>query len=544
GSALLRWIDIDNVQEGTTYLRLRITDSVLPFDDIATNWDERSTGSVANGEIEDHVITFSQERDFGDAPDSYQTLASSGGAEHGLGGNRYTIYLGSIAPDADSDGFSDGIEDFPNTALDDDSNDTSGIANGNDEDAVTGMEGLFLDSTTYQINAICNDHNGTTDLAATVYGWVDFNADGDFSDSGEFAQISCNDIDSNSNGSAVLAFSGFTVSTTPTTSFARLRITTDSLTANDYAGVASDGEVEDFTVIIGRRISGKVFNDLGTDTSFSPTYPFYNGSLDIGEVGIAGVVITLFDQTSGTCQSTLTDSNGDYSLAALDGHSYQLFETANETLPAPSICPPQVGTVNTDGLLINNTIADPDGYGSSSANIISLGVITGDSGNNNFADFLAPEFASCDADGYLTLRTPADLFAVDLFSGATEELAADTTAGYDNNGLQVGYAMQTNHIIGDVSGTNLRVIALVDGDYNVHLLPITLTGSNININFNNATISDDGILYMTGGSTGYILMVDVNPASETYLQEIGRPSISAFSTADFAINPIDGKIYG
>ncbi|MGR5370675.1 GEVED domain-containing protein [Photobacterium damselae] len=544
GSALLRWIDIDNVQEGTTYLRLRITDSVLPFDDIATNWDERSAGSVVNGEIEDHVITFSQESDFGDAPDSYQTLASSGGAEHGLGGNRYTIYLGNTAPDADSDGFSDGIEDFPNTALDDDSNDTSGIASGNDEDAVTGMEGLFLDSTTYQINAICNDHNGTTDLAATVYGWVDFNADGDFSDSGEFAQISCNDIDSNSDGSALLAFSGFTVSATPTTSFARLRITTDSLTANDYAGVASDGEVEDFTVIIGRRISGKVFNDLGSDTSFSTTYPFYNGSLDTGEVGIAGVVITLFDQTSGTCQSTLTDSNGDYSLAALDGHSYQLFETANETLPAPSICPPQVGAVNTDGLLINNTIADPDGYGSSSANIISLGVITGDSSNNNFADFLAPEFASCDADGYLTLRTPADLFAVDLFSGATEELAPDTTAGYNNNGLQVGYAMQTNHIIGDVSGTNLRVIALVDGDYNVHLLPITLTGSNININFNNATISDDGILYMTGGSTGYILMVDVNPASETYLQEIGRPSISAFSTADFAINPVDGKIYG
>ncbi|SMY36350.1 Pesticidal crystal protein cry22Aa [Photobacterium malacitanum] len=543
GAAILRWIDVTQVQEGTSYLRLRISNQSLPQDLGPTSWDEASTGTVVGGEVEDHKITFSQASDFGDAPDSYHTLSANNGAEHGLGSYRYSLYLGSTAADADSDGFSDGVEDNPNTATDDDNVDTSGISAGNDEDAVTGMPGFFIDSTDYQVDVVCNDHDGNVDLGATVYAWVDFNHNGSFDASNnEFAQAQCNDADATTNGSATLSFSGFTAAAAPATTFARLRITTQTLTATDSAGFAIDGEVEDYAVIVGFKVSGKVFADSNNAVTDGMSY--YNGNLDAGELGISNVVVTLYDITTNTCQSTTTDTNGDYALAALTNHQYKLYETANETTPAPLVCPPEVGAVNSDGLLVNNTITDPDGYTSSSSNIIDLGTITSDDSGNNFADISAPGFASCDADGYLSLRTPADLFAVDLFTGDTEELAANITSTYKNGSLQVGYMMQYNHIIGDITQTNAKLIGLVDGNYNVHLLPITLTGSNINIAFNNATISDDGILYMASGNTGYILKVDVNPASETYLQEVGRPSISSFGTADFAINPLDGKLYG
>ncbi|PSU28775.1 hypothetical protein CTM91_07950 [Photobacterium aquimaris] len=543
GAAILRWIDVTQVQEGTSYLRLRISNQSLPQDLGPTSWDEASTGTVVGGEIEDHKITFSQASDFGDAPNSYHTLSANNGAEHGLGSYRYSLYLGSTAADADSDGFSDGVEDNPNTATDDDNVDTSGISAGNDEDAVTGMPGFFIDSTDYQVDVVCNDHDGNVDLGATVYAWVDFNHNGSFDASNnEFAQAQCNDADATTNGSATLSFSGFTAASAPATTFARLRITTQTLTATDSAGFAIDGEVEDYAVIVGFKVSGKVFADSNNAVTDGMSY--YNGNLDAGELGISNVVVTLYDITTNTCQSTTTNTNGDYALAALTNHQYKLYETANETTPAPLVCPPEVGAVNSDGLLVNNTITDPDGYTSSSSNIIDLGTITSDDSGNNFADISAPGFASCDADGYLSLRTPADLFAVDLFTGDTEELAANITSAYKNGSLQVGYMMQYNHIIGDITQTDAKLIGLVDGNYNVHLLPITLTGSNINIAFNNATISDDGILYMASGNTGYILKVDVNPASETYLQEVGRPSISSFGTADFAINPLDGKLYG
>ncbi|PSU65792.1 hypothetical protein CTM75_03910 [Photobacterium phosphoreum] len=546
GSALLRWIDINNVQDGQSYLRLRITNQALPTDDLSTTWDERATGMVVGGEIEDHLITFSQASDFSDAPNSYSTLKASGGAEHGLGSNRYTIMLGNKSPDADSDGFSDGTEDFPNTATDDDMTDTSGIASGNDEDGVTGMPGFFLDSTQYSVDVICNDHDGINDVGAKVYGWVDFDNNGTFDvANNEFAEADCHDIDALSAGSATLLFSGFTVTNNPNTTFARLRITTQQLTAADFNGFSADGEVEDYSVIVGFRISGKVFTDGGTDTSLGNSLAFYNGILNGAEAGISNVAVTLYDETTNTCQSTITDNNGDYSLAALNGHSYTIYETANEVTPAPMVCPPQIGTVNADGLLENNTIADLATYTSSSSNVIDLGVINNNSNNNNFADIVAPGFSACDADGYLTMRTPADLFAVDLFTGDTEELQSDVTGSpFNDGGLQVGYFIQNNHIIGDIGVTDEKLLALIDGNRQMHLLPITLTGSNININFNNATISNEGILYLTGGSTGYILKIDVNPASETYLTEVGRPSISAFSTADFAINPVDGNIYG
>ncbi|MGI2801302.1 GEVED domain-containing protein, partial [Photobacterium damselae] len=80
--------------------------------------------------------------------------------------------------------------------------------------------------------------------------WVDFNADGDFADSGEFAQASCTDADAGTDGSALLSFSLINTSTIATETYMRLRITTETLTASDYNGTAVNGEVEDHQIPI------------------------------------------------------------------------------------------------------------------------------------------------------------------------------------------------------------------------------------------------------------------------------------------------------
>ncbi len=95
---------------------------------------------------------------------------------------------------------------------------------------------------------MCNDHDGSSDLAATVYAWADMNIDGDFDDAGEFTSAPCVDADNTSNGTSSLGFTGYTA--VDGNSYVRLRITTDPLTATDMGGMASDGEVEDHPLLI------------------------------------------------------------------------------------------------------------------------------------------------------------------------------------------------------------------------------------------------------------------------------------------------------
>ncbi len=141
--------------------------------------------------------------------------------------------------DADTDGFGDGA-DTNGDATDDDTKGT-----GDDEDAFTILPTYTKGSGTLTLNVACNDHDGTSDLGATVYGWVDFNMNGDLTDTGEFAQAACNDVNATANGSAALTFN-VVDDTGVGMHYLRLRITTDTLTQADIDLSAGDGEVEDY----------------------------------------------------------------------------------------------------------------------------------------------------------------------------------------------------------------------------------------------------------------------------------------------------------
>ncbi|PSU20429.1 GEVED domain-containing protein [Photobacterium kishitanii] len=171
--------------------------------------------------------------DFGDAPDSYKTLLASDGAMHYV--SHYSIHLGTEVGDNEADGVNgNGTED-----------DTTGSPD--DEDAVGGL--VYVRSTgDLSITALCNDHDGSSDLDATVYAWADLNIDGDFDDVGEFTSAPCVDADNTSNGTSSLGFTGYTA--VDGNSYVRLRITTDPLTPTDMGGTANDGEVEDHPLLI------------------------------------------------------------------------------------------------------------------------------------------------------------------------------------------------------------------------------------------------------------------------------------------------------
>lgn len=208
--------------EATTYARFRCT----------TDGNVSYTGSASNGEVEDYEVTVTALADYGDAPDAnYATLAASNGASHLLGS---AVYLGNCV-DADLDG-------QPTVSANGDdinvgSSTFGTCANSDDEDGVT-FTSLIAPGTTANVNIVAN-------AACTLSGWIDFDADGDWADSGEDLFPGGIALTTGTNN---LTFAVPASATTGST-YARFRCTTDG--AVTTTGQASDGEVEDHLVSIG-----------------------------------------------------------------------------------------------------------------------------------------------------------------------------------------------------------------------------------------------------------------------------------------------------
>jgi len=164
--------------------------------------------------------------DFGDAPDSYRTLTSNGGASHGIDAH---LYLGLTMPDNE-------ITGVPSIAANAD--DTIGVPD--DEDGVSQFPTLLVSATSYSVDVVANNSTGT---AANLTGWIDFNGNGQF-DPAEGTTVTVPNGAINS--VFTLTWSGLSGLVAGTT-YARLRLTTSSfITVNTPGGNAPDGEVEDY----------------------------------------------------------------------------------------------------------------------------------------------------------------------------------------------------------------------------------------------------------------------------------------------------------
>ncbi len=159
------------------------------------------------------------------------------------------IYLGSVKPDTEA-----GTYQSLQANLDDTNNGTNSTGS-NDEDAYQNTT-HSIPLTTFSLSIPCNDHDGSQDLGATVYAWVDFNGNQQF-EADEYAQASCIDNNDNTNGSASLSWTGLS-NVSNGDQFLRLRITSDNLPADDALtswderslGAVDDGEIEDHILTI------------------------------------------------------------------------------------------------------------------------------------------------------------------------------------------------------------------------------------------------------------------------------------------------------
>ncbi len=175
--------------------------------------------------------------DFGDAPSTFSTQLG-GGARHVLSDR--SLFLGANPPDGESDG-------QPGSAAT--SDDTTAVGGVDDEDGVASFPNYDGTSSTYTVSVTATNLSTTT--AANLVGYIDWNRDGDFADADERSatvSIPANTASAtafNVTWSSVPANAGGTTAT-----YARFRIATLASEVESPSGLAANGEVEDYPIII------------------------------------------------------------------------------------------------------------------------------------------------------------------------------------------------------------------------------------------------------------------------------------------------------
>jgi hypothetical protein len=216
---------------------------------------DTSTGNLipaaqlgSTGDVESIMGNLGTRNDAGDAPSSY------GYAAHilpVLTSTPLSIYMGAVPPDSEDPfvNFSTGIAD-DNT--------------GDDEDGVTSggsdLGGQILNRG--QIKII----NVATNGAGFLNAWIDFNRDGDFDDFGEQIATDVAPLA----GNIVLNVS-IPATASVGTSYARFRFSSDTGLPPGNSE-ASDGEVEDYQVILKDDVSCPPRYTLAETITYSPVY--------------------------------------------------------------------------------------------------------------------------------------------------------------------------------------------------------------------------------------------------------------------------------
>jgi hypothetical protein len=192
-------------------------------------------------------VTNVAEYDYGDAPDTgagtgrgnYKTLAANDGPRHLEGAGLTLGVVVDTEADATANGAANGDDRLVGLAVDDEDGVVSPLTN---------LQ--FTIGTQPQVTLRATN---TTGAAATLYGWVDYNANGVFDNATERASVVV--PDGTSNGLFTLTFPTVPEGFTGTT-YARFRLSTDVGAANS-TGFASDGEVEDYAVTVVTPSNGK-----------------------------------------------------------------------------------------------------------------------------------------------------------------------------------------------------------------------------------------------------------------------------------------------
>lgn len=308
-------------------------------------------------------------RDWGDLPDSYDTLKSSNGPRNGLldadNDGVLDLYLGDNI-DSDRDGFVDGIDDKGN-ALDDDQPldpNQQTTANGADEDGITKVTPLIPGhKTCYHVKMYNSQQN-----QGFLTFWVDFNGDGNFGDASA-GQVDPNEYHYHNLGTSVHYEGDRCFSVPASATWAngkaamRFRLSNYASSMTQWGGALMNGEVEDYMFDLA-CVGNYVWNDT-TGTSL--------GVQDSNDTPISGLKVRLVwagpDGTIDTdandpllnddrVYTTTTTSAGKYQFCGLLPGTYRV-EIPNVPSDLKSAVSPNTGS---------DDALDSDGVQSSSGN--------------------------------------------------------------------------------------------------------------------------------------------------------------------------------
>lgn len=482
--------------------------------DLAVGADGDGNGDAEEGAV--YILNLAPPMDYGDAPDlgpgvgpgDYETIRANGGPRHVIVRG---LYLGATVDNelgtvANSRANAEDVEG----ALPD------------DEDGALSPLDLF--GTVGSSPVVTVQATNTTGGDATIYAWVDYNADGVFDNASERTQVTV--PAGTTDGRFTLTFPIVPVGSSGTT-YARFRLSSDPAAA-DPNGPAASGEVEDHAVTIfdvsDGRASGQVkisdgLGGLGTDV-LDAADAFGSAVVSIGDLDGDGVV------------DLVVGAAGDENGEEAEGAVYIL-------------------TMNADGT-VKSEVKISDGVGGLLAGTLDAGDLFGSS---------VAALGDLDGDGVLDIAVgaPADE-ASDLSEGAVYvlNLNADGTVKSqrkisDNLG---GLALATLEA-GDMFGSSVAAIGDFDGDTVTDIVVGAVGDGNLDVGegaiyllLMNADgtvkaqqkISDDS----AGFTTGALDPNDGLGSSVASLGDLdgdGVTDLVVGASADENVDPSEGAVY-
>lgn len=263
------------------------------FDDVNGLYDNTQTDNFTDA---DNDVLTSGDVDYRDRPsiDRSDAPASYGAPVHTVTG---VLKLGANAPDVD------GVL----TPLNGTGDDVTGV---DDEDGISAFPVLTAGATSYSIPAANISGTGSGQL----YAWIDFDGNGSF-DTDEYASVAFNN-----GASGALNFAGFGSVTAVGNTYARFRLTSDTLTNANPATAATNGEVEDYALALSNGISGSITGKIFEDVNYGGGAG--RASSTAGAVGVTGARVEFYANNGSFLGSALTDSSGQYSFNNLSANNY------------------------------------------------------------------------------------------------------------------------------------------------------------------------------------------------------------------------------
>lgn len=280
------------------------------------------------------------------------------------------------------------------------------------------------------------------------------------------------------------------------------------------------------------QIQGIVFNDLNKNSQY-----------DVGEPGISGAYLVLYDSLNGTCISTPSDIDGTYSFINITvAGDYLVYETVSDP---GGTCPPTVFTQPTGFTESNTPRTVPINI--TQSNIDNNDIIS----DINFGHEINTNTLPCNTTAIQFAGSPVTTwYNIDLITGESVPQGGLNPPTSVN---AIGY----NTLDGFLYGFDQDNMNLVRIDSLGNITILTYPNGLANTGYNVGGMDDKGYLYLYNTDRTRFYVIDLIPDSPTYLKLVDSTNNYEEQTSnygilldpggidiyDWAYNPLDNSLY-